>query len=201
MHFPIAFTQLFHRPNRWKNQAMFETFACSFAVNSLRTRYHDFLDRQIFFSNDFQHLRGAERVDVYVFRDLGHVTAVSSLMKDDVDLIECGCNCVTITNVSLDEICVLLDPSRLAALVRVRLKVVQHANFPTFAHEEVRYMRADEASTARNQRAFSVFHLGQIRSRPSRSIILLKNSRVFVARSFVDLSFGPKSSLHNWANV
>ena len=115
----------------------------AFAVNRLRTRDDDFLDRQILFANDFEHLRGAERIDVHVFRDLGHVTAVSRLVKDDVDLVERRRDRLAIAHVAFDKLRGGIDPRRFAAAMRVRLEIIQDANFPAFANEKIGQVRTD----------------------------------------------------------
>ena len=75
---------------------MLRAFAGAFAINSLRARSHDFFDRQLFLPDYFEHLCGAERVHVHKFCHLGHVTAVRSLVKDDVDLIQRSRNRIAI---------------------------------------------------------------------------------------------------------
>ena len=84
------------------------------------------------------------------FDDLRHVSAVSCLVKDDVDLVERGRDGVAIAHVALDEFCLFIDPRRFTATMRVRLKIIERANLPAFAHEQINNVRADQARTASN---------------------------------------------------
>src|SRR5581483_135003 len=104
--------------------------------------------------NDLEHLCGAERIHVHVFRDLGHVTAVGRLVKDDVDLIQSGGDRCAIPDVALDKFRAFVDPRRLAAFVRVRLEIIEYANLPAFAHEKIDNVRTDQAGAAGNESAF-----------------------------------------------
>src|SRR5262249_5463352 len=67
MHFPITSLQLCDRPHRWKHETMLGTTAGAFAVNRLRARHDNFLDRHFLLPNNLEHLRGAKRIHMYVF--------------------------------------------------------------------------------------------------------------------------------------
>ena len=69
--------------------------------------------------------------------DLGHVSAIGSLVKDDVDVIERGDYCFSITQVALDELRVFVYPCGFAAPVRILLKIVEHTHFPSFTDEQI----------------------------------------------------------------
>src|SRR5437763_1571230 len=83
----IGVPQLLHRTQHRKNQSMFRTIARAFAVDSLRAGDHDFLNRQVFLADDLEYLGRAERIYMHKFRNLWHVTAVGSLVKNDVCLV------------------------------------------------------------------------------------------------------------------
>ena len=40
--------------------------------------------------------------------------------------------------------------------MRLRLKIIQDAHFPAFAHQQIRNMRADQARATGHKRAFSM---------------------------------------------
>ena len=48
---------------------------------------------------------------------------------------------------------VFVKPGRLTTAMRLRLKIVEHPHGPTFAHEEIDQMRADQAGTTGNESA------------------------------------------------
>src|SRR6266581_6981387 len=93
-----------------------------------------------------------------VFRDLGHKSAVSRLVKDDVDVVKRGADRFAIAQVAFNEFHLIRYPRRFSAAMRLRLKIIQDAYFPAFSHEQVGYMRTDQTSTACDERAlhFSV---------------------------------------------
>src|SRR5881409_1918008 len=136
MRLPIAFAQLFHRPYRRKNQSMFRTIAGPFAVNSLRARNDNLLNRQGFLADHFEHLGSAERIHVHKFCDLWHVTAVGSLVEDDVDLVERGGNRVTITQITVNEFRLLVDPSRLSAAMSLWFQIIERPDLPAVIHQK-----------------------------------------------------------------
>ncbi len=72
-----------------------------------------------------------------VFRDLGHVAAVSGLVKDDIDLIQRSSDRFTVADVAVSEFDLGIDPSRFTATMRLRLKIIQDANFPALAHQQI----------------------------------------------------------------
>ena len=113
---------------------MFGTFAGAFAVNGLRACDDDFFYRQIVLADNFEHLRCPERIHVHKFGDFRHVTTIGSFVKDDVDLVQSGGDRVAISQIALDEFRAFINPVWLAALVRVRLEIIEHAHFPAFAH-------------------------------------------------------------------
>jgi hypothetical protein len=115
MHLPITFAQLLYRPHRRKNQSMVWTITGAFAVNSLRACDDDFLNRQILLADYFKHLGSAERIHVHKFCHLWHVTAVGSLVKNDVDFVECGGNRLAIAQIAVNEFRFGVDPRRLSA--------------------------------------------------------------------------------------
>ncbi len=47
-----------------------------------------------------------------------------------------------------------VDPLRLAVLVRLRLEVIENADCPALAHQQVDDVRADEAGASGNECAF-----------------------------------------------
>ena len=47
-----------------------------------------------------------------------------------------------------------INPCRLSAAVRLRLEIIQSANLPTFAHEKIDNVRADQTRGAGNECAF-----------------------------------------------
>jgi len=154
MHFPVTALQLFDRAHAWKNQSVLGTIAGAFTVNGLRTRNDDFFNRQISLPDQFEHLRGTERIHMHKFCNFWHVTSVRSLTKDDVDSVERGGDGVAIAQIAFNEFRLVGDPRRLAALVRVRFQVIEHAHFPAFADEQVDHVRADQARATGNKCAF-----------------------------------------------
>ena len=156
VHLPIAATQLLDRANAWKDQSVLGTFARAFAVNGLRAGNDDLFNRKIFLPNHFKHLCRAERIHVHIFRDLRHVTAVRGLVKNNVDPIERSSNRIAIPHVALDEFRLGIYPCRLSAAVGLRLEIIQRANLPTFAHEKIDNVRADQTRGASDECAF--FH-------------------------------------------
>src|SRR4029077_20210045 len=102
MHLPIAVAQLLDWAQHRKNQSMFRTVAGAFAVDSLRAGDDDFLNRQVFLAADFEHLGSAERIYMHKFRNLWHITAVGSLVKNDVYLVERGDDRVAITQITVN---------------------------------------------------------------------------------------------------
>ena len=127
---------------------MGRAIAGAFTVNSLRARDDYLLNRQLLLAYNFKHLRRAERIDVNKFRDLGHVTAVSGLMKYEINLVERGGDRVAIAQIALDEFRIFVNPRWLAATVRLRLQIVESAHLPPFAHEKIDGVRADQARAA-----------------------------------------------------
>ncbi len=95
------------------------------------------MNRQVLFADHLEHLRGAERIDVNVFRDLGHVATVSRLVKYHVNLVERGGDGVAIAHIAFDKFDVLVDPGRFAAPMRLRLEIVEHAHRPAFANKQI----------------------------------------------------------------
>ena len=97
---------------------------------------------------------------MHILGDLRHVAAVGRLVEDDVDAIERGGDVGAFAHVALHELRVLIHPGGFAELVRVRLEVIENADAPAFAHEQIGQMRSDQARAAGDQRAFSVFVVG-----------------------------------------
>jgi len=133
---------------------MLRAFPGAFAVNGLRASGDNFSNRQIFLANNFEHLRGAERIDMHVFGDLGHVAAVGSLMKDDVDLVERSRNHVAIAQIGVNKFRLFVYPRRSSAAMRLRFKIIETAHFPALAHQQIGNMRADKARAAGHKCAF-----------------------------------------------
>jgi hypothetical protein len=77
-------------------------------------------------------------------------------VKDNVDAVERGRNGVAIAQVACDKLRVLINPRRFPSLMRVRLQIIEHANFPAFAQKQVGDVRADQARATGNKRAFSM---------------------------------------------
>ena len=91
---------------------------------------------------------------MHIFRDFRHVTAVCGLVKNNVDPIERGSNRIAIPHVALDEFRLGIYPCRLSAPVRLRLEIIQCANLPTFTHEKIDNVRADQTRGASDECAF-----------------------------------------------
>src|SRR5262249_20943737 len=124
------------------------TLARAFAVDGLRAGNDDLFNWQIPFANDFEHLCGAQRIHMHKFRDLGHVTAVRGLVKNDVDPVERSRNRVAIPHVALDEFRLGIYPRRLSTAVRLRLEIIKRAHLPTLAHEKIDNVRTDQTRGA-----------------------------------------------------
>src|SRR5215469_14508955 len=88
---------------------------------------------------------------MHEFRDLRHIAAVGGLVKNNVDPIERDRNRIAIPHVALDEFRVGIYPCRLSAAVRLRLEIIQSAYLPTFAHEKIDNMRADQTRGASDE--------------------------------------------------
>src|SRR5436190_22205526 len=107
--------------------------------------------------------------------------------------------------------------------MRLRLKIIQDAHFPAFAHKQISDVRADQARATSDERAFHfvveafvsmpvllrfgawdkrrykfIIQIGQIRSRPSRAMISFKNLRV--SRAISAGEFSLKSPYHSCRN-
>jgi len=80
---------------------------------------------------------------MHIFYDLGHVTAVRGLVKNNVDPIERGSNRIAIPHVALDEFGPGVYPCRLSAAVRLRLEIIQRAYLPAFSNEKIDNVRTD----------------------------------------------------------
>jgi hypothetical protein len=92
---------------------------------------------------------------MHIFRNLGHVTAVCGLVKNNVNPIERSGNCIAVPHVALDKFRPGIYPCRLATSVRLRLEIIQGAHLPTFAHEKIDNMRTNQTSGASDKRVFS----------------------------------------------
>src|SRR5436190_21729893 len=91
---------------------------------------------------------------MHIFRDLWHVTAVRGLVKNDVNPVQRSGNRITIPDVALDEFGVGIYPCRLSAAVCLRLEIIQRAHLPTFAHEKIDNVRADQTRGTGDECAF-----------------------------------------------
>ena len=114
---------------------MFRASGRAFAVNGLRACHDYFFDRQNLLANHLEHLRGAERIHVHVFRNLGHVAAVGCLVKDNVDLVERRGDRFPVADVAFDGFGFGIDPRWLSSAMRIRLKIIEHANLQSFAQK------------------------------------------------------------------
>ena len=92
---------------------------------------------------------------MHKFRNLGHVTAVRGLVKNDVDLVECSSDRIPIPHVALDKFRLPIDPRWPSAAMRLRFKIIKRAYSPAFVHETVDNVRADQACATSDQGAFS----------------------------------------------
>src|SRR6476660_6649310 len=72
-------------------------------------------------------------------------------MKNNVDSIERSSNRIAIPHVALDEFAVGIYPCRLSAAVRLRLEIIQRAHLPTFTHEKIDNVRADQTRGASDE--------------------------------------------------
>src|SRR5262249_56895160 len=133
VHLPIAATQLLDRAHAWKDHSVLRTLASALAINGLRTCNDDLFDREIFLANDFEHLCGAQRIHVHIFRDLRHVTAIRGLVKNAVDPVKRGSNRLSLPHVALDEFGLGIYPIRLSAALLLRLEIIPGPNAATFA--------------------------------------------------------------------
>ena len=91
---------------------------------------------------------------MHIFRDLWHVTAVRGLVKNDVNPVQRGGNRIPIPDVALDEFGVGIYPCRLSAAVCLRLEIIQRTHLPTFAHEKIENVRADQTRGPGDKCAF-----------------------------------------------
>ena len=112
-----------------------------------------------------------------------------------------------IGNVTFDEFDVMANPSRFAFSMRLRLEIVENANAPAFAFQQVGYVRTDQAGATRHQSTFAQpshkkDSLGQIRARPSLWSSSERNPRVAgAAKPRRTFPFVPKSSWQRRCSV
>ena len=135
---------------------MFRATARAFAVDRLGAGDNDLFDRQIFFTNDFEHLCSSERIHMHIFRDLGHVPAVSRLMENDIDISQSLSDRLAIAQIPLLEVGLFIDPRRFAAFMRVRLDVIENAHAPSFFDEQVCQVGSDQSRPACDQRPLRI---------------------------------------------
>ena len=128
----------------------------AFAVDGLRAGDENFFDRQVVVADELEHLRGAEAVDEDVLRHLRHIAAVGRLVEDDVDVLECGEHRCRVLHIALHEFGGGINPAWAAELVGIGLEVVEDADTPAFADEEVGDVRPDEARASGDKRALLV---------------------------------------------
>ena len=100
-----------------------------------------------------QQLGRAEAVDVDVLRHLRHVAAVRRLVEDHVDTVEGREDGGAVADVADAELGAVRKPGGRAAAVGLRLQVVQDADRPALAEQQVHDVRADQAGAARDERA------------------------------------------------
>jgi hypothetical protein len=58
-----------------------------------------------------------------------------------------------VAQIPAPEFGLFVKPCRLTTAMRLRLKIVQYPDGPTFSDEEIDQMRADQAGTTGNERA------------------------------------------------
>src|SRR2546423_820845 len=87
--------------------------------------------------NDRGRGRGAEAVDMAVLRDLGHVAAIGRLVKHHVDVAQHVGDRGAIADVGRAELGRRGHPGWLAVAVRLRLQVIEDANLPALAQQQV----------------------------------------------------------------
>src|SRR4029453_13789845 len=130
------------------NETVFGALARTLTVNRLRAGNDYFLDGQIFFPNEFEYLRRAERIHVHVFRHLRHVTAIRRLMKNYIDIPQDVLNGLTITQIAPYKLGILVDPRWFPSLVRIWFEVVEDSHPPAFVHEQIGDVRTDQTRSA-----------------------------------------------------
>jgi hypothetical protein len=75
-------------------------------------------------------------------------------VKNNLDPIERTSNRIAIPHVAPDEFRLGIYPRRLSVAVRLRLEIIQSAHLPTFAHEKIDNVRADQTRGASDECAF-----------------------------------------------
>src|SRR5205085_8655748 len=103
------------RPDIWKYKSMGWTHPRTFAVHRLRTRHYDLADGQVFLTDHLEHERSAERIYLHILGDLRHVTAVSRLMENNIDIFNCSGNRLSIPNIALEKFGFGVNPVRPAS--------------------------------------------------------------------------------------
>src|SRR4029077_7733971 len=124
---------------------VFGAIAGTFAVDSLRARNHDFFYRQAFFADNFEHLRRAEGIHVDEFCKLRHVTAIRSLMEDDIDVVYRGSDRIAIAQIRFDEFRLFVNPRWLPPPVGLGLEIIQPTHVPALPHENIDNVGPDKA--------------------------------------------------------
>ncbi len=66
-----------------------------------------------------------------------------------------GAHCLAIGYVAFDEFDVISDPGRLSVAMGLRLEVIQDADAPAFALQQIGDMRADEPGPAGYESSFA----------------------------------------------
>jgi hypothetical protein len=74
-------------------------------------------------------------------------------VEDNVDLVERGRDGVAVAQIAAPEFGVFVKPGWLTTAMRLRLKIVQYPDGPTFSDEEIDQMLADQAGTTGNESA------------------------------------------------
>jgi hypothetical protein len=74
-------------------------------------------------------------------------------VEDDVNVLKRGAHGFLVLHVALAKLGPGVNPRRLAELVRVGLQIVEDADGPALANEQVNNVRSDEPGAAGNQRA------------------------------------------------
>jgi hypothetical protein len=69
-------------------------------------------------------------------------------MKNDVYVIERGCDCIAIAQITFDELRLFINSWWLSSPVRLRLEIIKRAHLPAFAHEEIDNVRTNQARSA-----------------------------------------------------
>src|SRR5438045_3850460 len=96
---------------------------------------------------------------MHIFRDLRHIAAIRSLVKNNVDPVQGSRNSIAIPHVALDEFRFWIYPCWFSAPMCLRLQIIQSAHLPTFAHEKVYNVGTNQTCGASDECTFHHFIL------------------------------------------